>query len=69
MIGRFSIAHGFPVAHASRVWANASWPSRTLPRLVFTDETGRLTERLFRRDVETSTRDACAPQTTQSERQ
>jgi hypothetical protein len=46
---------GLWVAHASRVLAKAFSPSRTFQK-------HRVKERLFRRDAETSTRDACANQ-------
>ena len=51
------------VAHASRVLAMASSPSRTF-RNTRKSSAGRLLfKRLFRRDTETCTRDACATQT------
>jgi hypothetical protein len=51
------------VAHASRVLANASSRSRTF-RGAFLAEQTLHKERLFRRDAETSTRDACATRIT-----
>ena len=53
------------VAHASRVLANASSRSRTF-RSAFLAEQTLHKERLFRRDAETSTRDACATRITRS---
>jgi hypothetical protein len=50
-------------AHASRVLTNASSRSRTSP-YVFRTARASVTERLFRRDAETNTRDACAPRNT-----
>ncbi len=52
------------VAHSSRVLANASSRSRTFPLTSGSSLRTTFEERLFRRDAETSTRDACATQTT-----
>jgi hypothetical protein len=59
--GRFSIAHLFRGARASRVLANASSRSRTFPDAFLTDEVPHH-KRLFRRNAKTNTRDVCASQ-------
>jgi geranylgeranyl diphosphate synthase type II len=51
---------GLWVAHASRGLATASSPSRTFLKMQRTKVWPRPKQRLFRRDAETSTRDACA---------
>ena|SRR5207247_1513109 len=56
----FSIADQFRGARASRVLASASSRSRTLTNTPFAVRKKRR-KRLFRRDAETSTRDARAP--------
>ena len=61
MSGRFSIAHLFRGARASRVLANASSRSRTFPNAFLTDEVPH-GKRLFRRNAKTNTRDVCATQ-------
>src|SRR5439155_273011 len=61
---RFSITTPtIRVAHASRVLASASSRSRTFSRALPIYQMLH-NERLFRRDAETSTRDACATRTT-----
>ena len=64
---RSSFAPQFWGARASRVLASTSSRSRTLISATFALRTSR-TKRLFRRDAETSTRDARAPRRPSRER-
>jgi hypothetical protein len=59
---RFDVMVSFWVAHASRVLAMASSPSRTFIVECRFGEF-RVKESPFRRDAETNTRDACATRT------